>query len=95
MTWGFIPSMIRSHCCFFSRGGGHPQLQRHMSDYGPSRSWDSYGGGPGRRSSGPRGDYGGGGRRSDDYGYSALSAEEWNRQLPPNERLERSVLGAF
>ncbi len=66
-----------------------PPLQRNMSDYGPGRSWDSYGGGAGagRRSSGPR-DYGGG-RRSEDSGASGMSAEEWNRQLPQNERLER------
>lgn len=59
-----------------------------MSDYGPSHSWDSYGGGGGRRA-GSRGDYGGG-RRSEDYGSGVMSTEEWNKILPPNERLERS-----
>lgn len=73
-----------------SGGGmsGAPPLQRHMSDYGPGRTWDSYGGGN-RRSSGPR-EYGG--RRSEDYGSgSVMTAEEWNRPLPQNERLERSL----
>lgn len=68
---------------FSSRTSGGPPLQRHLSDFGPSSSWDSYGG---RKGSGSR-DYGG--RRSED-GYGGMTAEEWNKPLAPNERLERS-----
>lgn len=58
-----------------------------MSDYGPSHSWDSYGGGGGgRRSSGRGSDYS---RRSEDFSGSGMTAEEWSRPLPTNERLER------
>ena len=93
----FVP--VYSHGGGGGGGGGGmsggPPLQRHMSDFGPSRAWDSYGGGGGgsnRRYSGPR-EYGGS-RRSEDSGYSTMTAEEWNRPLPQNERLERSERGS-
>ena len=71
-----------------SSRGPQPPLQRHMSDYGPALSFESYGGGGGRGFDG-----GGGGRR---YGYggsgggASISPEDWNRRMPQDERLERS-----
>ena len=80
-------------CCSGGGGGGTRPLLRQMSDFGPSHSWDSYGGGGGRRFSGQRRDGyggGGGGRRFDDGG-STISAENWDKPLARNDRLERLV----
>ena len=71
--------------------GGHPPLERHMSDFGPRReTWggDGWGGGGGRRGDGGGGDWGR--RRSTpvDSG-PPMSAEDWSKPLARNERTER------
>ena len=79
----FLSSLTYS----WGRGGEHPPLQRGMSDFGPTSSWDSYGrrGGGGRQ----RGDWGR--RRSEDLGPRGdpPTLEDWNKPLPKNERIER------
>ncbi len=83
-----LEGFVITFMIIFSHGSHAPPVQRQMSaDYSSGRSWENYGGGGGGRRSSGRSDYGG--RKSEDYGYSVMTPEEWSKPQPPNERVER------